>query len=64
MPAIHAVGVAIPGTSGLASGYAFHDFHRGVVPAPGLTVYGQWVVLGPGSQWPGGTTAALRWYFQ
>jgi hypothetical protein len=66
-PAVDEIGVFIPGTSGPVSGYAYHDFLRGTVAGPvppGLVVFGQWVVLGSGSHWPGGTTAALRWYLR
>lgn len=66
VPDVFVVGVAIPGTSGVDAGYAHHDFARNFAASAslGMEVVGQYVVLGSGTNWPGGTTAVLRWYFQ
>jgi hypothetical protein len=66
-PSIQEVGIVIPGTVGLNAGYGYHDFGRGFAASSGttgMTVVGQFVVLGSGAHWPGGVTAALRWNFQ
>ena len=48
------------------AGYAAHDFPLDCVENAtlGIAVVGQYVVLGSGQHWPGGTTAALRWFFR
>lgn len=66
-PAVDQIGVFIPGLQGLDRGCAVNDLNRGTVPGPvppGFAVFGQWVVLGSGSHWPGGATAALRWFLR
>jgi hypothetical protein len=58
---IDAVVAKVTGTDGNNAGYT--SFH---LPLPlsgplGVTLYGQWLVLGHGPTWPGGTTGALSW---
>lgn len=55
--------LAWAGTSGIDAGYARVDLPY-PVPASGLGLYDlscQWLVLGGGSEFPGGLTEALRW---
>jgi len=64
-PQIDVTGVFATGSTGLASGYAHHDFTRGTTTAGnGLPVLGQWIVLGNDADWPGGASATLQWHLQ
>jgi hypothetical protein len=34
---------------------------RSLFGISGRTLFGQWLVFGPGNTWPGGLTRPLRW---
>lgn len=54
-------GLKIVGSTGMAAGYAMHDFTQQLRAAPGVgtyAVYAQWVALG--QTWPGGVSEAVR----
>lgn len=49
------------GVAGLAAGYAFYDLPVPVGSALGVTLHGQWLVVGSGATLPGALTDALSW---
>ena len=54
-------GLKIVGSTGIAAGYAMHDFTQQLRATPGVgtyAVYAQWVALG--QTWPGGVSEAVR----
>lgn len=65
-PARHSISLVLPGTTGVDAGYGYRDFPHDFrsSAAQGTLVTGQFVVLGTGNHAPGGTTAALSWFFQ
>lgn len=58
-----ALGFTATGGTGIGSGYAAHDFRRGLTPTAvsgvSYRVFAQWITLGNGTTWPGGVSDAI-----
>lgn len=61
-PSADLIGFSLAGGGGIDSGFAAHEFRRGLAPSaiPGVSyqVFVQWVALGQGPTWPGGVSEA------